>query len=245
MRDTPPHILIVDDESSIQEALAAALQGTYVVHAAATGQEACALLRRHPVAAIVLDAVLRDEHGLDLIARFRKLSPAPILVLTGFGSEELAVQALRAKVDDYMRKPVNLGELRATLARLMQRDGHPQDSVTEARRLLREHPERQYTTASLAREVGLSERHLVRQFREAHGKTPRRYLTEVRLRRAKTLLRTSRLGIAQIAQAVGYASSVTFDRIFKRAYGITPSEFRANRRHLGARDRQDHGSPRG
>jgi transcriptional regulator GlxA family with amidase domain len=65
------------------------------------------------------------------------------------------------------------------------------------------------------------------------------------MQRARKLLRTTRLGIEQIAQAVGYSSGVTFDRIFKRAYGITPSEFRASRRHLRARDRRDRGSPKG
>jgi YesN/AraC family two-component response regulator len=229
MRDTPPHILIVDDDPSIREALAAALQGTYVVHAAATGAEACTLLRRHPVAAIVLDAVLGDEHGLDLVERFRKLSPAAILVLTGHSTEALAIRALRAKVDDYLRNPVNLKELRAALARLVHQNGRLPDPVAEARRLLVEDPERQHTTPSLAREVGLSERHLVRQFREVFGKTPRRYLTEVRMQRAADLLRTTRLGIEQIAQAAGYASIKTFDRIFKRVHGLTPSEFRSRK----------------
>ena len=60
MPASAPHILILDDDPAIREALATALQGTYVVNSAATGKEACALLRRHPVAAIVLDAVLAD-----------------------------------------------------------------------------------------------------------------------------------------------------------------------------------------
>lgn len=83
MRDPLPHVLVVDDDASIREALGAALGHTYAVHAAATGDEACAVLRRHPVAAIILDVVLGREQGLDLVARFRARSPAPILVLTG------------------------------------------------------------------------------------------------------------------------------------------------------------------
>ena len=245
MRDSVPHILVLDDDPAIREALAATFKGIYVVHGAATGAEALTLLRRHPVAAIVLDAVLGDEHGLDLVARLRKLSPAPILVLTGHGSEELAVRALRAKVDDYLRKPVNLRELRATLARLMHQDGHPPGPVAEACRLMLEHPERQHTTASLAREVGLSERHLFRQFREIHGKAPRRYLTEMRMQRAADLLRTTRLGIEQIAQTVGYSSFASFDRLFKRAFGITPSALRARSTPIGGREAGENAFPDG
>ncbi len=120
MRASAPHILIIDDEPAIREALATALKGAYVVHGAATGSEACALLRRHPVAAIVLDAVLGDEHGLDLVARFRAISPAPILVLTGYGSEDLAIQALRAKASEYLKKPVGEREFRAMPPRCLQ-----------------------------------------------------------------------------------------------------------------------------
>jgi len=227
MRNPTPHVLIVDDDASVREALATALEGAYVVHGAANGQEACAILQRHPIAAMVLDAVLGTEHGLDLVQRFRAISQAPIMILTGYGSEDLAIRALREKVSDYLRKPVNLKELRASLARLMHQDGHPLDPVAQARRHLVEHLERQHTTASLAKEVGLSERHLRRQFREAYGTTPRRYLTVVRMERAADLLRTTRLGVEQIARILGYPNAATFDRIFKRAFGTTPSQWRA------------------
>ena len=119
MRDVVPHILIVDDDASIKEALTLALRGAYVVHGAATGDEACAALERHPVAGIILDVLLGKEHGLDLVGRFRVLSPAPILVLTAYGSEEVAVRALRAGVSDYLRKPFNLQDLKTSLSRLI------------------------------------------------------------------------------------------------------------------------------
>jgi DNA-binding response OmpR family regulator len=119
MRDSAPHNLIVDYDSVIKEALTTALRGTYVVHGAASGDEACAVLERHPVAAINLDVMLGSEYGLDLIGRFRSLSQAPILVLTGYGSEEVAVRALRAGVSDYLRKPFNPEALIASLPRLV------------------------------------------------------------------------------------------------------------------------------
>ena len=97
MRDPLPHVLVVDDDACIREALGAALGHAYAVHAAATGDEACAVLRRHPIAVIILDVVLGREQGLDLVERFRARSPAPILVLTGHGSEAVAARALRAK----------------------------------------------------------------------------------------------------------------------------------------------------
>jgi DNA-binding response OmpR family regulator len=129
MRDSASHILIVDDDPSIIEALTAGLTGPYVVHGAGTGEEACAILQSHPVAAVILDAVLGHEHGLDLIERFRAISPVPVLLLTGYGSEELIVLALRAKVTDYLRKPVNLRELQEALARVLNEQAGTPDPV--------------------------------------------------------------------------------------------------------------------
>jgi two-component system, response regulator YesN len=153
-------------------------------------------------------------------------SDSVILILTGHGSEELATRTLCARVSDYLKKPVSLAEIRGALARLTRQGEPPEDAAARARRTLTESLDREHTTESLAREIGLSERHLRRQFSEVYGKTPRRNLSEVRMQRAADLLRTTRLGVEQIAQAVGYARMTTFDRIFKRALRRTPSEYR-------------------
>jgi DNA-binding response OmpR family regulator len=116
-----PSVLIVDDEAAIREALAAALADRYLVHTAASGAEAGERLRVHPIAAILLDVFLKDEHGLDLVEPFRRLSPAPIMLLTGNGSEALAKRAVWAGVDCYMNKPVSVSDLRAAVARILQR----------------------------------------------------------------------------------------------------------------------------
>jgi AraC-like DNA-binding protein len=234
--DSRPHILVVDDDPGIQESLTAALAGAYVVHATATGDGACELLRRHPVAAIILDEVLGREHGLDLVKRFRALSPAPILILTGYGSEDLAARALRARVNDYLKKPVSLRDLHEAMTRLLSHQGASVDPVVRARLFLDEHLATDFRADELAGQVGLSEAHLRRRFRAMYGKTPRRYLVEARLQRAVELLRSTRLGIEQIALAVGFADLPAFDRRFKRAYGVTPSVLRV-REEPGERGR--------
>jgi YesN/AraC family two-component response regulator len=250
MRGSVPHILIVDDDPAVVEAFTAALKGAYIVHGAATGEEACAILRAHPIAAIILDAVLGEEHGLDLVERFRELSAAPILILTGHSTEDLAIRAVRAKVDDYLRKPLDLDALHSAVARLLHpreepatlawmlpSEVPPPEAVVLARRYLEAHLNEPYAPARLAREVGVSERHLYRQFRAATGLTPRQYLTRVRLVRAAELLRTTPRGIEQIASDVGFRNVTVFNRVFKRAYGVSPSEFRARYRPQDAQER--------
>ncbi len=125
MTEEKPHVLVVDDDPSICEALSTGLSYTYTVHCAGTGREAFALLEREPIAAIILDAVLGKERGLDLVANFRTMSFAPILMLTGHSSEELVVEAFRVGIDGYLRKPMDLIAVLQALSRMLQKPEVP------------------------------------------------------------------------------------------------------------------------
>jgi len=244
MRNPAEHILIVDDDPAVIEALTAALQGTYVVHGAAAGDEACAILRAHPIAAIVLDAVLGEEHGLVLVERFRSLLPARIVILTGHSSEELAIRAVWANVDGYLKKPPSVRDLHSALARLIPRGEQPADLAAQARQYLDDHLAKRSCPAELAGKFGVSESYLRRCFRQAYGKTPRRYLTEVRMRRAAILLSTTRVSVEQIAVDGGFPNVVWFIKCFKRAYGVSPTEYRASRGLLPGQGGKEDDPPR-
>jgi transcriptional regulator GlxA family with amidase domain len=81
--------------------------------------------------------------------------------------------------------------------------------------------------AALARAAHLSEAHFSRAFRRAFGVTPHRYLLTRRLERAASLLRTTDRSVAEICFAVGLQSVGSFTTSFGRAYGLSPTEYRA------------------
>jgi len=222
-------VLIVDDDPAIREALAAGLARDYSVHAAATGDEACAILAAHPIAVIILDAFLGQEHGLDLVARFRAIAPVPILVLTGYSTEDLAIKALRAQVADYLKKPVELPLLLERVARLTGTAAAP-DPVQHALDHLARDPAAHPTMEAIADHVGLSERQLRRKFATQTGMPPAHYAIEVRLERAAHLLATTRLPINRIARRVGYKDRHQFTRVFRRKFGVTPTAYRVHPR---------------
>ena len=112
-------ILVVDDEPTICEAVTTALADRYTMHAARCGADAVAVLRAHAIAGIILDAFLQHEHWLDLVPRFRQLSAARILVLTGQGSEALAARGIWTGVDGYLNKPVAIATLQAAIVQLL------------------------------------------------------------------------------------------------------------------------------
>lgn len=78
----------------------------------------------------------------------------------------------------------------------------------------------------LARAACMSPHHFKRMFKDAFGVTPHRYLREVRLARAQTMLRTGRSGIQEVAGAVGYSDPSAFVRLYKQVLGRTPGSER-------------------
>ncbi|SER24369.1 helix-turn-helix domain-containing protein [Actinokineospora terrae] len=82
------------------------------------------------------------------------------------------------------------------------------------------------TLADIAGEVHLSVYHLVRVFKAATGETPHRFLTRLRIERAKGLLRDTDLAIAQIATRCGFASPGALSTAFLRHVGARPSAYR-------------------
>jgi AraC-like DNA-binding protein len=82
--------------------------------------------------------------------------------------------------------------------------------------------------ADLARTAGLSRAHFSREFRRAFGESPHAYLLTRRLERAAALLRATDHPVASICFAVGLRSVGSFTTSFTRAYGITPTAYRAS-----------------
>jgi AraC-like DNA-binding protein len=97
--------------------------------------------------------------------------------------------------------------------------------------LLHRDPARPWTLAKLAREAGASRSVVGERFKELLGESPLAYLVRWRLQIAARLLETTARTALQIAIDVGYGSEATFNRAFKREFGIPPASYR--RRHRG------------
>jgi AraC-like DNA-binding protein len=80
----------------------------------------------------------------------------------------------------------------------------------------------------LARAAGLSRAHFSREFRRAFGESPHAYLLTRRLERAAALLRATDRSVADICFSVGLSSVGSFTTSFTRAFGITPTAYRAS-----------------
>jgi len=100
-----PAILIVDDEKPTREGLRAALEERFDVYVAEDASAATRLLESESFDVLLTDFRLPNEDGMKLIARAKALNPPPICILmTAYGSEELAVEAMKRGADDYIAK---------------------------------------------------------------------------------------------------------------------------------------------
>lgn len=106
--------------------------------------------------------------------------------------------------------------------------------VGRALTALHRSPARAWTLESLAREVGLSRSALAERFTQYVGQPPMQYLANWRMQLAANDLRSTTDGVATIAGRVGYESEAAFSRAFKKAAGVSPSEWRTHR-HGGRR----------
>ena len=86
----------------------------------------------------------------------------------------------------------------------------------------------QHSAEELAQLCGCTPRHFTRLFRQQFGESPRARQTQLRLLKARALLESSEVKVSQIASDCGYHSLSLFNSLFKRRFGITPSEWRQN-----------------
>jgi two-component system OmpR family response regulator len=121
----PLRVLVVDDEANLAELLAMALRlEGWEISVALTGSKAVSAAKRDRPDAVVLDMMLPDFDGLEVLRRIRNIvTDVPVLFLTARDSVEDRVAGLTAGGDDYVTKPFSLEEVVARLRGLLRRAG--------------------------------------------------------------------------------------------------------------------------
>jgi YesN/AraC family two-component response regulator len=248
-------ILIVDDDPAVLEALSTALATQFQIVTARTGFEALEVLGQHLLDLVLLDNVLPDMPGLAILRIIKRYLPSlPVVLITGHGSEELSVKAFRGGARDYVKKPIQLGDLLARVDQILharRRAGEvraparlpgSETSRAETAALLDNHLHRAlaFIDANLhshlsleqaAREAGMSKYHFCRQFKAVLGMSFRECLARRRIERASVLLRDQKRSVTEVYLEVGFKDLSHFGRVFRKITGEPPSRFRLRDRN--------------
>ena len=111
-----PKILIIDDEAPIRRVLRDILENeSYQVEDAATGMDALQLFKDHDFDAIFCDIKMPEMDGIEVLEAIRKESDVPVIMLSGHGTIETAVEAIKKGAFDFIPKPPDLNRLLITI----------------------------------------------------------------------------------------------------------------------------------
>lgn len=242
---SPATVLVVEDDLPVRSFVRAVLEDVVRVREAADADEALTILEDRGGCApdvLLVDYKLPRRSGLELLRLVNARWPwLPTIMMTGYGSEELAIQALRAGARDYLRKPLDVRELRRVVAACARTERPPVDraapplatqplaarpGVRRALAFVREHFAEPITLSQVADEARLSKFHFCRLFQRRVGMSFREYLCGVRMERALALLADRDLTVTEVAYAIGFNDLSHFDKVFNRIIGMSPTQYR-------------------
>lgn len=116
------HILVIEDDPHITEMLTYTLEGdSYRVSTAATGKEGIELFGKMTPDLVLLDIMLPDLDGWEVLERIRRRGTTPVIMLTAKGEVEDKIKGLTLGSDDYITKPFSPGELLARIQAVLRR----------------------------------------------------------------------------------------------------------------------------
>ena len=146
-----------------------------------------------------------------LSAEFQQSPPGADLVVDKL-TEVLLVELIRSQLDTSPGNSLSGAVFDGRIAPVLE--------------LMHQHPEKPWSLESLAAEASMSRSAFANHFRDMVGQPMFQYLTELRIRKAKQLLKTTDNSIDSVAQAVGYGSALSFSRVFKNAVQNSPGKYR-------------------
>jgi two-component system nitrogen regulation response regulator NtrX len=128
-------ILIIDDEPAIRRTLKDILEDEgYSVLTEAKGRDGLGILAEEPVALVLLDIRLAEENGLDILRAIREKHPdVEVLMISGHGTIETAVEAVRLGAYDFLEKPLSLERVRLAVLRALEKSRLRRELATRAR----------------------------------------------------------------------------------------------------------------
>lgn len=238
-------ILLIDDEERVPQGMRVILEeimdGFQLSATAKNGEQALDLLEFQEFDIIITDIRMPVMNGVDFIKRVRvRLPNIPIVVLSGHDDYEYLRVAIQYGITDYLKKPVNRTELSECLEKIAiqlrgaddigEEKREQVDSelllIQQIKKMVEDHLHEEISLKTVAGHFNYNYAYLSTLFKQQTGQSFSEYLQGRRLRKAKKLLKESRLKIYEVAARCGYINTKYFISWFNRSVGMTPSQYR-------------------
>ncbi|SFS59658.1 hybrid sensor histidine kinase/response regulator transcription factor [Sphingobacterium wenxiniae] len=249
MNDSQETILIIEDNKELLGIITNIFQESYQVITAQDGQEGFDKAKQYLPSLIISDMMMPKINGLQLCQLLKEdlsTSHIPFILLTAVNDENIHTETLKYGANIYLTKPFDKGQLYLSVRNLLaiaqkQRKDFQiktnieneidQKFITTLDQLIEEHiMDDGFDVNYISRAMGMSAPILYRKLKAITDLSLNNYVKSYRLNKAKELLTTSQIiNISEVAYAVGFSDRKYFSREFKKQFGITPSEYIAEK----------------
>ena len=236
-------VLLVDDEVMIREGFKQLFDWQAhdcdVVGEAGDGMEALTQIDTLRPDIVIMDINIPIMNGLKVIQLSRIKHPnTAFVIVSGYDDFSYCREALRLQITDYILKPVNYEEFGTCIDNLKislferrvssaaEPEKQEERAITGITRYLQEHLAEEISLSVLAEQFHLNPQYISQLFKSEIGVNFLVYLTNIRMEKAKKLLLSTALSIAEVAEQSGYGDYRVFTKVFKKSEGITPSQYR-------------------
>ncbi len=243
-------MLIVDDDWMITDSLKHMDEwldlNIDVVGSAENGEEALFWLQKEKVDIILTDIRMPEMDGISLTKHiYNEQIKTNVIIMSGFEEFTYAQEALRYNARGYLLKPIDIIELLETVNKVLQEylaqpnqpivdnieeisqsQTQQERVITSTLNYINTNYMEPLTLKQLAQRVHLSDHYLGQLFKTVTGESFLKYLTNVRMEKARMFLGNPVLKIYEISERVGYTDPKHFMKVFKKTNGCTPKDYR-------------------
>ena len=245
-------VLVVDDDLEIANYIADELGHYYRFGICSNGKEGLKELLSNEYDLVVSDVMMPEMDGFTMLRMIKtnlNISHLPVVMLTSKADVGNRLEGLERGADAFLAKPFDMEELHMVIENLIHNrqrlKGKFSGAQQQADKL--ELPEvkgndeqlmerimkavnknlsnSDFNVDMLTQEVGISRAQLHRKMKELTGISTSEFIRNIRLEQAARLLKEQKINVTQVAYTVGFSNLAHFSTIFRKHFGVAPSEF--------------------
>lgn len=247
------HVLIVDDDLEMARYVSTELSRYYKFGICPNGKEGLKELLTNEYDVVVSDVMMPEMDGFTMLRMVKtniNISHIPVIMLTSKADVANRLEGLERGADAFLAKPFDMEELHMVIENLVQSrlrlkgkysgaqqaqaDKVEQPEVRGNDEVLMERimkcinkniSDSDFNVERLTQEVGISRVQLHRKMKELTGISTSEFIRNIRLEQAARLLKEQKINVTQVAYTVGFSNLAHFSTIFRKHFGVAPSEY--------------------
>ncbi len=252
------NILIVDDDAEIAHYIKTELSEWYRFDHAVNGKEGLKKLLMGKYDLVISDVMMPEMDGVTMLKNIKSnsnISDIPVILLTSKSEISNRLEGLRKGADAFLAKPFNMEELHILIDNLVDNvrrirgkysgaqgqkekieqikvKGNNDALMERVMKYMNEHlADPDLNVEKLTADVGISRAQLHRKLKEIAGVSAGEFIRNLRLEQAARLIEEGQINITQVAYSVGFNNQTHFSTVFKKHYGVSPSEYAETKRN--------------